>query len=238
MKKIGVIIPCYNEESGIPALGDALLSLQQELAGRYQLLWFFVDDGSTDTTFSELEKLAGKLGGAAVLRHERNRNLGAALRTGIRAASATDYLCFLDSDCTYDPLLLKPLLERLEEGADLATVSPYHPEGRVEGVPGWRLFLSRALSACYRLVSGARIHTFTAMVRAQRTEHAEKTMGASDDFTYVTEVLLKSLAAGLVVREVPAVLRVRRFGVSKMRLGRTILAHLRLLALCLLGREL
>lgn len=216
-------------------LSDALLSLSRELSMQYQVTFLFVDDGSTDSTYKLLQELQCSLGNTQVLRHERNLNLGAALTTAIKNLPPCDYVCYLDSDCTYDPRIAKRLLEKLESGYDLVTASPYHPEGKVVGVPGWRLFLSRGLSLIYRLITGVPLHTFTAMVRAQRSEFSLPTLSQRSDFTFVTEVLLNSFSLGLRVGEIPAVLETRKFGVSKMRTLRTIGRHIGLIVGYCLG---
>ncbi len=235
MKKVAIIIPCFNEEEGIPALQDALLPLQRELQQQYELQWIFVDDGSTDKTFPLLQGLAKNLSSARVQRHEKNKNLGAALRTGLEASAAPDFVAYLDSDCTYDPRILLKLLPMLESGAMLVTASPYHPEGDVVGVPPWRLLLSKGLSLIYRLLTRSTLHTFTAMVRVQRFESVIKTNSDRDDFTYITEVLLNHLRLGLRVEELPATLSTRRFGFSKMKTMRTIFLHLELIKSYLLS---
>jgi dolichol-phosphate mannosyltransferase len=51
------------------------------------------------------------------------------------------------------------MIPLLEDGVDMVTASPYHPEGTVRNVPGWRLFLSRSLSRLYRLVLHHRLAT-------------------------------------------------------------------------------
>jgi dolichol-phosphate mannosyltransferase len=227
IKSLCIIIPCFNESEGLGQLGEALARLPLQA---YSVSWIFVDDGSTDTTHEQLLRLAAKLGNARVLRHATNRNLGAALRTGLENLPDCDYVAYLDSDCTYDPGILLPLVKKLEEGADMATASPYHPRGKVAGVPGWRLFLSKGLSLLYRLRTGAKIHTFTAMVRAQKREVALRTCSERDDFSFVSAVMLKALSLGYKVEEVPATLEARRFGFSKMKVLRTIRRQLFLLA--------
>jgi dolichol-phosphate mannosyltransferase len=229
MKRVCIVVPCFNESEGIPSLGRSLAVLRDELRAKYEPSFLFVDDGSTDDTFALLEGLARALGNSRVLRHERNRNLGGALQTAARALPPCDFVCYLDSDCTYEPRLAHALLAKLEEGYDLVTASPYHPDGAVIGVPGWRLFLSRGLSFVYRALTRLPLHTFTAMVRAQRAEYAVPTLSNRTDFTFVTEVLLNHVARGLRVAEVPATLATRKFGVSKMRTLRTIRKHIGLL---------
>src|SRR2546423_9762367 len=74
----------------------------------------------------------------------------------------------LDADCTYDPQQLASLLARLADDIDVVVASPYHPAGRVEGVPRWRLALSRLASRLYGLVMRNHVHTYTSCVRVYR----------------------------------------------------------------------
>jgi len=64
-------------------------------------------------------------------------------------------------------VLLRPLEALLGlTRADLALVSPYHPQGQVQGIPRWRLVLSRGVSWLYRSFVHRELHTFSSMVRA------------------------------------------------------------------------
>ncbi|MFL5783303.1 MAG: glycosyltransferase family 2 protein, partial [Bacteriovoracaceae bacterium] len=175
MKKVAVIIPCFNEEESLPQLFEKLGELTKNHED-YSFNFIFVDDGSSDNTYELLRQKASAFPGSVVVRHEKNMNLGAALRTGITHATNADVITFLDSDCTYDPELVIKLVREIEQGADLATVSPYHPQGAVAGVPEWRLFLSRGLSFIYRTLLRSNLYTYTAMVRAVRANLAAQLM--------------------------------------------------------------
>jgi dolichol-phosphate mannosyltransferase len=236
MSKVAVIIPCYNEEESLPQLFEKLSELTKNHSN-YFFYFIFVDDGSTDNTYELLRQKSSEFPGSIVVRHEKNMNLGAALRTGITHATNADVIAFLDSDCTYDPGLVIQLVSEIEKGADLATVSPYHPRGAVAGVPEWRLFLSRGLSFIYRKLLRSDLYTYTAMVRAVRANLAAQLVNDRNDFTFVTLFLLKALREGYKVTEVPATLNVRRFGVSKMRLVNTIAAQFRIIFLVLQGKQ-
>ena len=136
----------------------------------------------------------------------------------------------MDCDCTYDPHQLAELLPLLTDDVDLVTASPYHPDGHVKNVPGWRLFLSKGLSAIYRRLLDVDLHTYTNCLRVYRKSAIEKLTLEENGFLGVAELLAKLSLSGSRVVEQPATLEVRIFGESKMKTYRTTLGHLGLLA--------
>jgi len=222
--QVTVVLPFYDEEALLARLPDALARIRTALEPhRVRLL--AVDDGSSDGTAAGLAALSGD--GLEVLTHERNRGPGAAMATGIRNASGDAVLVY-DPDEPYPAESLACLVAALDS-APVATLSPYHPEGGVEGVGPVRRLLSRAASALYRRVLRSRVHTYTCAVRAYRLPDAVDLLPCPDDFTAAAYLLATALRSGWAVAEVPAVLRARRAGGSKMRVLRTTRAHLRLL---------
>ena len=238
MKNLSIIIPCYNEEDSIPQLIKKLEELQKTLPAEYDTTFIFVDDGSSDTTYDLLNKNRSLFSKCLIMRHEINQNLGAALKTGIRAAPYSDLLAFLDSDCTYDPDVIIGMLKLIEAGADFVTVSPYHPMGSVEGVPGWRLFLSKVLSLMYRLILHSNFHTYTAMVRVIKTQLVRPILSPRNDYSFVAAIFIKAIRLNYKIVEVPAILKVRQFGVSKINIIKTIKSHFIIIGHLLIGREL
>lgn len=224
---VTVVVPVHNEQGGIDYLLRAMEKAARALAPRHELRLLVVDDGSTDGTWDELEQAARVHPGLALVRHERNRGVGAAILTGIRAAS-TELVASVDCDCSYDPCELAAMLPMLEH-ADVVTASPYHPQGRVANVPGWRLFLSRTLSRLYQRELGVPIHTWTSCFRAYRRSAVADLEPERGGFLGVAELLVRVLRRGGRVVEHPATLERRLLGTSKMKLLRTILGHLGLL---------
>ncbi|MCA8967981.1 MAG: glycosyltransferase family 2 protein, partial [Planctomycetes bacterium] len=131
----------------------------------------------------------------------------------------------------------RPMLALLDaQQADVVTASPYHPDGGVLHVPGWRLFLSRGLSLGYRLLLRRPIRTWTACFRVYRRAAVADLPLHNEGFLGTAELLVRVLRRGGVVVEHPCVLEARLLGFSKMRVPRTVLGHLRLLWQVVIGR--
>jgi glycosyltransferase involved in cell wall biosynthesis len=224
-----VVVPCYNEEAAIPHLAEALVRLERCLKGRCQVELIFVDDGSTDATRDALRRYFGNRPDCRILHHDTNRGIAAALATGFRAATH-EVVASIDSDCTYDPVQLADMVPRLADGVAMVTASPYHPQGRVLNVPAWRLHISRAASWLYRRLLGNKLHTYTSCFRVCRRSAVVDQRLRHEGFVGVAELLWRVDRAGERIVEHPAVLDVRRFGQSKMRVLSAGMAHLRLLA--------
>jgi len=110
-KKVSIIVPVFNEEKTLELLlrkvaRVRLLGLKKEI--------LVVDDGSTDRTGQILRKV--RIPGMKVLRHERNRGKGAALRTAFPQTTG-DIVLIQDADLEYDPADYVSLMGPILEGA-------------------------------------------------------------------------------------------------------------------------
>lgn len=224
-----LLIPCYNEAEGIPQLREALQPVIEQLMADGGVEVIFVDDGSTDGTGALLQVVFADSPFVRILAHPRNLGLGAALRTGFHAARG-EIVITTDSDGTYPFAEIPRLLQYLREDVDLVTASPYHPGGGIEGVPPWRQVFSFGASFLYRLILRSPVRTYTALFRAYRRQVVEAISVESNGYVAVAEIMARAIRAGFRVAEYPTTLRVRRFGRSKMKILRTILDHLRLMA--------
>ena len=227
--KVSIVIPCFNEEDNVKKLKDELLPVLQDLNRQYALEVIFVDDGSTDATWSLLHQTFDSLNNTSMdfhfLQHEVNRGLGAAMRTGFAGVSG-DLIVSTDSDGTYKFSTIPALLACLTPGVDMVTASPYHPQGKVVGVPRYRLILSQGASFLYRILVDWNIRTYTCLFRAYRRQVIDTISFQANGFLAGTELMVKGMLKGYRMVEYPAVLYSRMYGVSKAKLKRTILAHL------------
>ncbi|MHC4924942.1 MAG: glycosyltransferase family 2 protein, partial [Planctomycetota bacterium] len=239
---VSIVIPLFNEEEGLEALFEGLELMRSaisKLGHRTELV--FVDDGSIDGTSWELSVLYRARGDVRVLAHARNRGFGAALRTGIEHARGAVIVCY-DADLPYPPEDAALLVEAVQgpDDADVATVSPWGPGGSADGVRGFRVLLSRGASFLYRTVllgKGRGLTCFTASFRAYKGDLVRAVGFESNDYLATAEILTTILRCGYRVIEIPAVLRRRETGTSKMKVGRTVLRHLGLMLRVLIGRK-
>ena len=235
-KQISVIVPCLNEEDSADNLSVALERLEGSLSS-FEFQFIIVDDGSTDRSVEDLRFLFRNKSNVRLIEHGENRGIAAAIRTGILAAE-TEIVCSMDFDCTYDPVQFANLLPAMTDGVDLVTASPYHPEGRVLNVPAWRLMISRCASTIYRILMRPDLYTYTSCFRVYRKSSIANIELIHNGFVGVAELLWRLDNNGGKIVEIPAVLDVRQFGQSKMRVVEVTAAHLRLLARILIGRVL
>lgn len=226
---LSIVIPCYNESENVSKIQREFLPVVTELAKNQSVEVIFVDDGSSDGTWQKLHDTFDQEEHQNIAirfeRHEVNRGLGAAVRTGF-AASHGNVVITTDSDGTYRFSTIPALLSYLKSDVDIVTASPYHPDGAVENVPGYRLVLSRGSSAIYRILVSRNIHTYTSLFRAYRRSVIENVPFFSDGYLSGTEFMVNGMLMGYKVAEYPAVLHSRVLGASKAKLARTVLAHL------------
>lgn len=111
MKKISLVVPCYNEEEVIKIFYDEIQKIKKD----FEEVFFeiiFVNDGSKDKTLDLMRELS-KNDDVRYVSFSRNFGKEAAMYAGLEASTG-DYVAIMDADLQDPPALLKKMYEILE----------------------------------------------------------------------------------------------------------------------------
>ena len=193
--QVSIILPALNEADNL----EVLLPEIKKYSKNYQII--VVDDGSTDNT-----QQVCRHNEVHYLRHPYQIGNGAAIKTGARAADG-NILVFMDADGQHDPSCIDPLLDKIEEGFDMAIGA--------RSANSHSSFFRRFANACYnRLASymtGQRVEDLTSGFRAVRRKQFAKFLYLlPNKFSYPTTSTMAFFRAGFPVCYVSAPARQRR----------------------------
>ncbi|MBN6034726.1 glycosyltransferase family 2 protein [Amycolatopsis sp. 195334CR] len=178
---VDVILPCLDEAAALPGVLGALPDGYRAIV---------VDNGSTDGS----PEIAADLGAKVV--HEPRRGYGAAVHSGLEAATA-ELVAFLDADGSLDPRELPVLVAAVQSGADLAVGR------RVPTSPAawpWHARAGNALLAALLRRRGLGVSDIAPM-RAAKREHLLSLQITDRAFGYPLELLVKAGRAGWRIDE-------------------------------------
>ena len=114
MKKVTVLIPCYNEEESLYALYEALQKLMTDNSN-YQWEILMVNDGSKDNTINIIKELREKDNRICYVDLSRNFGKENAMLAGFDNATG-DCMVIMDADLQHPPHIINKMLEKWEEG--------------------------------------------------------------------------------------------------------------------------
>lgn len=192
---LSVIVPCYNEEATIAVLIERVCSvgLEKEI--------IVVDDCSRDATADILNAIAAREPQVRVLRHEDNRGKGAAIRTGLAAASG-DIVLIQDADLEYDPNDYYELVRPIVEGrVDVVFGSRFI--GSHTGMYFWNAVGNKFLTMLTNLLYNCWISDMETCYKVMRTDIFRAIDLQSNDFRIEPEITAKVLRLGYRIYQVP-----------------------------------
>jgi dolichol-phosphate mannosyltransferase len=200
--EISIIIPIYNEAESLPQLQKELFSVLRD----YDHEILFVDDGSTDNSVTQIQKVPR----VRLLQFVKNSGQSAAIYAGLVMARGR-ILVLLDGDLQNDPNDIPRLLEEIEKGADL--VCGY----RIKRRDNWFKRVQSSIANAVRsrfTKDGVRDTGCT--LKAMRRECREALIPFYGMHRFLP-ALIKGMGYHLV--EVPVNHRPRRHGTSKYTFG-------------------
>jgi undecaprenyl-phosphate 4-deoxy-4-formamido-L-arabinose transferase len=211
---ISVVIPVYNERPRLRELYSRTAATLDEAARTFELI--FVDDGSTDGTFAELERLRDADERVRAVRFKRNFGQHAAMHAGL-VRSRGEIWVTMDGDLQNAPEDLPRLIAAVEEGADVASGT------RTARRDSWgRTLPSRVINGMLRRFTGVDISDFGCAFNAYRRSAIEPMLGAIGKQKF-TKALVLSGGASVTEVDVSHAPRAGQSRYSPLRLTRLAL---------------
>jgi dolichol-phosphate mannosyltransferase len=209
-----MVVPTYNEVDNLAWI------VERTLAAVPQTDVLVVDDGSPDGTGELADELASRHTRVSVVHRTEKAGLGAAYLHGFAVALERGYdvVGEMDADGSHQPEQLPALVEALAE-ADLVIGARWVKGGSVVNWSRARMALSIGGNLYARLLLGIPVHDVTAgfrLFRAATLRAIDLGSVESVGYCFQTDLTLRTLRAGLVVREVPIEFLERVRGESKM----------------------
>lgn len=118
MKKLSVVVPCYNEEKTIIPFLESTMRTEEELRNKLQFRYIFIDDGSSDNTLQILKEISSQKSNVHFISFSRNFGKEAALLAGLEEADG-DFITVMDVDLQDPPELLVEMYSKINEGYDI-----------------------------------------------------------------------------------------------------------------------
>ena len=191
---ISAFFPCYNDSATLKELIERSISVLEDLAEDYEVI--IVDDGSADASGEIIDALAACHEKVRVVRHDRNRGYGAALRSGIRT-STKEWVFYTDSDGQYDVEDLR----RLHALSGNADVVNGFKVGRSDA--WYRKLLGSAYNRLVRLAFAIPIRDVDCDFRLMRGDLVRGLDLRSEGGAICVELVKELEAAGAVFAETP-----------------------------------
>jgi glycosyltransferase involved in cell wall biosynthesis len=206
MVDVSVLVPAKDEAENLPLLVEQAAQAFASDNARYEVI--VVDDGSTDDTWTVLQRLAERFDFLKLVRHRRQRGIADALRTGY-LHSRGGVLVFWPADLQYKPEDIPRLVQPILAGeADMVT-------GYKQGVYE-KAFVSRVYNRLSRALFNLPVRDLNS-VKAYRREIMDAIPIRPDWHRYMIAI---AAAEGYSVQEIPVPLYPRHAGKSKFGIGR------------------
>ena len=145
MKKLSIIIPCYNEEETIRPFLEVTKVVENQMAEEVVFDYIFVNDGSKDATLEVLREVSREFENVHYLSFSRNFGKEAGLLAGLERADG-DVVTVMDADLQDPPEMLIDMYGKIKEGYDVVGTKRVNRQGE----PAIRSFFAKVF---YKLMN-------------------------------------------------------------------------------------
>ncbi len=202
-ESLSILIPLYNEEEFIGELLTRVVAAPlPDGLGRELII---VDDCSTDESVASVQAFIASCPGVPIqlIRHQKNRGKGAAIRTAIQAATG-QYSIIQDADLEYDPREYRKLLGPLLSGeADVVYGSRFMVAGERRVLYYWHSLANHILTTLCNIVADVNLTDMETCYKAFRTAFVQTIPIQSDRFGIEPELTVKLARRKARIYETP-----------------------------------
>jgi glycosyltransferase involved in cell wall biosynthesis len=214
---VSLVIPMFNEELNIEHAVNAAVEACTKYADDYEII--IVDDASTDRSPYLVAAFAAGNPRIRMIRHERNRKLGGALKTGFGAASK-DLVLYMDADLPFDPDALGRAMRAMAvTGADM--IAGYRLDRTVEGAR--RALYSYIYNGLIGVLFGWPHRDINFSFKLMKRELLEAVELKSEGSLIDAELIVKAKNRGFSIQQIGLDYFPRTRGVSHLSSPRVIL---------------
>lgn len=204
---VSIFYPCYNDWGTMGSMIHFTVDTADRLGLDYEVT--LVDDGSDGHTLELLDTLPERYPKVNVIRHEKNRGYGGALRTGF-SAGTKEWIFYTDGDAQYDVRELELLLEHARDDVDI--VQGYKI---TRNDPMHRIIIGRIYHWIVKVAFGLKIRDTDCDFRLIRRSVFDKVHLKSDSGVICAEMMTKAHREGCRFAEVPVHHHERAHGKSQ-----------------------
>ena len=129
---LSLVVPAYNEEENVALFYSEVKRVFENKIENYEVV--FVDDGSKDKTYKELERLHEENGNVHIISFSRNFGKESAIYAGLKA-SRGDLVCLIDADLQQRPEVVLQMLEELEKDDETDCVTAFQKKRKENKLP-------------------------------------------------------------------------------------------------------
>ncbi|MBI3133871.1 MAG: glycosyltransferase family 2 protein [Bacteroidetes bacterium] len=225
--QISIVVPLYNEEESLPELHQWIVRVMTANKFSYEVL--FIDDGSTDSSWSVVEKIKAVDSNVRGLKFQRNYGKSAALHVGFQATRG-NVVITMDADLQDSPDEIPDLYKMItEDKFDLVSgwkKKRYDPISKT--IP------TKIYNGVNRMISGIKLHDMNCGLKAYRKEVVKSVEIFGEMHRYIPVI---AKAAGFPkIGEKVVQHQERKYGVSKFGLNRFINGFLDLFTITFITR--
>ncbi len=220
---LSIIVPVLNEQDSLRQLWDEIRATADHAVDSWEVI--FIDDGSTDSSWQEITRLAADEQQVSGIRFRRNFGKAAALTAGMQAAHG-DLILMMDADLQDDPAEIPAFLQQIEQGYDVVNgwkqrrLDPWH-----------KVYPSRVFNWMVSRLTGLKLHDHNCGLKMFRSEVAGEIQIYGELHRFIPVL---AFARGFRVTELPVHHRARQHGYSKYGVRRFLRGLLDLLTVAFL----